>query len=161
MADPDALRYLRIAQADLEEAQRMLALSGFRDSSIGFRLQQACEKALKGWIHAKGGQAPFTHDLAAWLDWLQESGSKLSAFEAIVDLSCFAVQSRCARSVAIRRQIGILSKARPLAAALPWRAARCCPASPPGSPPGSPQGSTEPWNAPPGPWRRRRSEAIG
>ena len=56
MADPDALRYLRIAQADLEEAQRMLALSGFRDSSIGFRLQQACEMALKGWIHSKGGQ---------------------------------------------------------------------------------------------------------
>jgi HEPN domain-containing protein len=68
MADPDALRYLRIAQADLEEGQRMLALSGFRDSSIGFRLQQGCEKALKGCIHAKGGQAPFTHDLAAWLE---------------------------------------------------------------------------------------------
>ena len=47
MVDPDALRFLRIAQADLEEAQRMLDLSGFRDSSIGFRLQQACEKSLK------------------------------------------------------------------------------------------------------------------
>jgi hypothetical protein len=31
---------VRIAQADLEEAQSMLALSGFRDRSIGFRLQQ-------------------------------------------------------------------------------------------------------------------------
>jgi HEPN domain-containing protein len=102
MADPDALRYLRIAQADLEEAQRMLALSGFRDSSIGFRLQQACEKALKGWIHAKGGQAPFTHDLAAWLDWLEESGGNMSAFEPIADLSFFAVQSRYDDSVAIR-----------------------------------------------------------
>jgi HEPN domain-containing protein len=94
MADPDALRYLRIAQADLEEAQRMLALSGFRDSSIGFRLQQACEKALKGWIHAKGGQALFTHDLAALMDWLVESGSNISAFETIADLSFFAVQTR-------------------------------------------------------------------
>jgi len=47
MADPDAVRYLRIAQADLEEALRMAELSGFRDSSIGFLLQQACEKALK------------------------------------------------------------------------------------------------------------------
>ena len=84
----------------------MLALSGFRDSSIGFRLQQPCEKALNGWIHAKGGQAPFTHDLAAWLDWLEESGSNMSAFEAIADLSCFAVQTRYADSVAIRRQIG-------------------------------------------------------
>jgi hypothetical protein len=47
MADPDAFRYLRIYQADLEEARRMVELSGFRDSSIGFLLQQACEKALK------------------------------------------------------------------------------------------------------------------
>ena len=55
MVDPDALRYLRIAQVDLVEAQRMVELSGSRDSSIGFRLQQACEKALKSWIHSKGG----------------------------------------------------------------------------------------------------------
>jgi HEPN domain-containing protein len=94
MPDPDALRDLRIAQADLEEAQRMLALSGFRDGRIGFRLQQACEKALKGWIHAKGGQAPFTHDLAAWLDWLEESGGNMRAFETIADLSFFVVQTR-------------------------------------------------------------------
>ena len=101
MAYPDALRYLRIAQADLEEAQRMLALSGFRDSSIGFRLQQACEKALKSWIHAKGGQAPFTHDLVALMDWLEESGSNMSAFETIADLSFFAVQTRYDDSVEI------------------------------------------------------------
>ena len=101
MADPDALRYLRIAQADLKEAQRMLALSGFRGSSIGFRLQQACEKALKSWIHAKGGQAPFTHDLVALMDWLEESGSNMSAFETIADLSFFAVQTRYDDSVEI------------------------------------------------------------
>jgi HEPN domain-containing protein len=69
MPDPDALRYLRIAQDDLLEAQRMVQLSGLRDSSIGFRLQQSCEKALKSWIHAKGGMAPFTHDLVALMDW--------------------------------------------------------------------------------------------
>jgi hypothetical protein len=75
MADPDAIRYLRIAQADLAEAQRMVELSGFRDSSIGFLLQQACEKALKSWIHSRGGLAPFTHDLVALMDWLEEAGS--------------------------------------------------------------------------------------
>ena len=101
MADPDALRYLRIAQADLEEAQRMLALSGFRDSSIGFRLQQACEKALKSWIHSKGSQAPFTHDLVALMDWLEEWGSNMSAFETIADLSFYAVQTRYDDSVEI------------------------------------------------------------
>jgi len=94
MADPDAVRYLRIAQADLAEAQRMLELSGFRDSSIGFLLQQACEKALKGWIHSRGGLAPFTHDLVALMDWLQESGADLSPFERIADLTFFAVQTR-------------------------------------------------------------------
>ena len=57
MADADALRYLRIAKADLLEARRMLDLSGFRDSSIGFLLQQACEKSIKSWIHSSGGMA--------------------------------------------------------------------------------------------------------
>jgi len=94
MVDPDALRYLRIAQADLAEAQRMVELSGFRDSTIGFRLQQACEKALKSWIHIKGGMAPFTHDLVALMDWLKESGTDVNAFEQIADLSFFAVQTR-------------------------------------------------------------------
>ena len=94
MVDPDALRYLRIAQADLDEAQRMVMLSGFRDSSIGFfGLQQACEKALKSLIHSKGGMAPFTHDLVALMDWLEESGTDVSAFEQIADLSFFAVQT--------------------------------------------------------------------
>ncbi len=68
MADPDAIRYLRIAQADLAEAQRMVELSRFRDSSIGF--------------------------LLALMDWLEEAGSDLSPFERIADLTFFAVQTR-------------------------------------------------------------------
>ncbi len=72
----------------------MVELSGFRDSSIGFRLQQACKKALKSWIHSKGGLTPFTHALVALMDWLEESGSDVSAFEPITDLTIFAVQPR-------------------------------------------------------------------
>ena len=94
MADPDAIRYLRIAQADLAEAQRMVGLSGFRDSSIGFLLQQASAKALKSWIHSRGGLALFTHDLVALMDWLEESGTDVSPFERIADLTFFAVQTR-------------------------------------------------------------------
>jgi HEPN domain-containing protein len=101
MADPDALRYLRIARADLQEAQRMLELSGFRDSSIGFLLQQACEKAFKGWIHAEGGMAPFTHDLVALLDRLKEAGASTSAYGSLAELTFFAVQSRYADSTDI------------------------------------------------------------
>lgn len=104
MADPDALRYLRIAQADLLEAQRMVELSGFRDSSIGFRLQQACEKALKSWIHSKGGLAPFNHDLVALMDWLEESGADINAFKQLGDLSFFAVQTRYDDTVEISSQ---------------------------------------------------------
>ena len=102
MADPDAIRYLRIALADLDEARRMVELAGFRDSSIGFLLQQACEKALKSWIHSSGGLAPFTHDLGALMDWLEESGSDLSPFERIADLSFFAVQTRYDDSLEIK-----------------------------------------------------------
>ncbi len=87
--------------ADLAEAQRMVELSRFRDSSIGFLLQQACEKALKSWIHSQGGLAPFTHDLVALMDWLEEAGSDLSPFERIADLTFFAVQTRYEDSLEI------------------------------------------------------------
>ena len=87
MADPDAIRYLGIAQADLVEARRMVELSGFRDSSMVFLVQQACEKTLKSRIHSKGGLAPLTHDLVALMDWLEESGADVSPFERIADLT--------------------------------------------------------------------------
>jgi HEPN domain-containing protein len=101
MSDPDALRYLRIARSDLQEAQRMLELSGFRDSSIGFLLQQACEKAFKSWIHGEGGLAPFTHDLTALMDWLNQCGADTSAYIPLAVLTFFAVQSRYDDSVSI------------------------------------------------------------
>ena len=72
MANPDSAKFLRLAQGDLSDARRMLELSGFRDSSIGFLLQQASEKALKAWIHHLGGQAPFSHDLAALMTAVDE-----------------------------------------------------------------------------------------
>ena len=94
MADPDALRYWRIARSDLSEARRMLELSGFRDSSIGFLLQQACEKALKSWIHARGGMAPFTHDLVSLMDWLSNSGADTGPYAGLAQLNFYAVQTR-------------------------------------------------------------------
>lgn len=94
MVDADAGRYWRIARADLQEAQRMWELTGFRASSIGFLLQQAAEKALKAWIQAAGGTAPFTHDLGALLDLLQELGEVTAAYEQLTELNFFAVQLR-------------------------------------------------------------------
>jgi len=103
MADPDALRFLRIARADLREAKRMLELSGFRVSSIGFLLQQACEKAFNGWIYSRGGVAPFTHDLVGLMDWLKDAGVSISAYGSLADLTFFAVQSRYDDTIAITR----------------------------------------------------------
>jgi HEPN domain-containing protein len=94
MLERDARRYWRIAGSDLQEARRMWELSGFRSSSIGFLLQQAAEKSLKGWIQAAGGEAPFTHDLGALLDLLQEMGEEPAGYDSITELNFFAVQSR-------------------------------------------------------------------
>jgi HEPN domain-containing protein len=102
MADPDAVRYLRIAQGDLAEARRMFELSGFRDSSIGVVLQQSGEKALKSWIHSLSGMAPLTHDLGALMDWLKESGTEVSPFARIADLTFFVVQTRYDDSLEIK-----------------------------------------------------------
>lgn len=94
MADADASRYWRMARADLLEARRMWELSGFRCTSIGFLLQQAAEKALKAWIQTAGGKAPFTHDLGALLDLLQELGETPAFYEMLTELNVFAVQMR-------------------------------------------------------------------
>ncbi len=72
----------------------MWELSGFRGSSIGFLLQQAAEKALKAWIQAAGGVAPFTHDLGALLDLLQDMGEAPAPYERLTELNFFAVQLR-------------------------------------------------------------------
>ena len=94
MTNPDAAKFLRLAQGDLSDARRMLELSGFRDCSIGFLLQQAAEKALKAWIHLLGGQAPFSHDLAALMTAVDELGGETSGLTALIGLGLFAVQFR-------------------------------------------------------------------
>jgi HEPN domain-containing protein len=50
MANADAMKFLKLSQGDLEEAQRTIELKGFRPSTSGFLLQQAAEKALKAWL---------------------------------------------------------------------------------------------------------------
>ena len=57
-------------------------------------LQQAAEKALKAWIQVAGGEAPFTHDLGALLDLLQELGKATAEYESLTELNFFAVQLR-------------------------------------------------------------------
>ena len=44
MSNPDTRKFLSLAAGDLADARRMISLQGFRESSIGFLLQQATEK---------------------------------------------------------------------------------------------------------------------
>ncbi len=62
------------------ETRRRVELSGFHGSSIGFLLQQVCEKARKSWIHSRGALAPFSYALGALMDWLEESGMDVSPY---------------------------------------------------------------------------------
>ena len=49
-----------------------------------------------------GEAAPFTHDLVALSDWLQESGLDLSPYERVADLTFFAFQTRYDDSLEIK-----------------------------------------------------------
>jgi hypothetical protein len=44
MVDPDALRYLRIVQADLDEAQRMVMLSASETAASVFEFNRPAKK---------------------------------------------------------------------------------------------------------------------
>jgi hypothetical protein len=69
----------------------MVELSGFRDSNIGFRLQQACEKAIKSWIHSKGGCSGY-HGLTT-----QASPERLVMTRLLHALSSIVICARIAQ----------------------------------------------------------------
>jgi HEPN domain-containing protein len=94
MANADAMKFLKLAQGDLDEALRTMELKGFRPSTSGFLLQQAAEKALKAWLYEMQGVAPFLHDIAALLEALEAHGVETEPFSALVALNQFAVQYR-------------------------------------------------------------------
>ena len=94
MANPDATKFLRLAAGDLADARRMVHLQGFRDSSIGFLLQQATEKTLKTWFYTLSYQAPFTHDLALLMDLVDQQGCNTDRYAVLIGLGIFAVQLR-------------------------------------------------------------------
>jgi HEPN domain-containing protein len=94
MANADAMKFLKLAQGDLDEALRTIELQGFHPSTSGFLLQQAAEKALKAWLYEMQGVAPFLHDIAALLEALEAYGVETEPFSALVALNQFAVQYR-------------------------------------------------------------------
>jgi len=63
--------------------------------TFGFHAQQAVEKALKGWLAAKGVLYPRIHDLDRLLDLLREEGAVVPPeFDALGALTDFGVAFR-------------------------------------------------------------------
>ena len=71
----------------------MLDPADVADSIFGFRVQQAVEKCLKGWLALLAGEFPFTHDLALLLDLVQEHAD-VSRCQELIQYTLYAVQLR-------------------------------------------------------------------
>jgi len=71
----------RIAAKDLERARRRVEDGDIEDA--GFRLQQAIEKYLKGWLLSRGWRLQRTHDLETLLEQAVRRRRSLSRYRAL------------------------------------------------------------------------------
>lgn len=94
MAEADARAMLAIARRDLQAAQGMTSPIRFHEAVWGFQVQQAVEKALKGWLYQLDLNPPFTHDLVSLFKLLQQAGADISAHRELARFTDFAVQIR-------------------------------------------------------------------
>jgi HEPN domain-containing protein len=85
---------LRIAQRDLKAARSMLDADLFDETTWGFQIQQATEKALKAWISVLGHEYPYTHDLALLNRLIGDFGGDPSAFQPLQRFSPFGARLR-------------------------------------------------------------------
>ena len=93
MAAAEAKTLLRVALRDLQTALLLEAAPG-PESSWGFHIQQAIEKALKAWIIAHNRQAPYIHDLSDLLRILSDLGQEVEPYAEMTVFTVFAVQLR-------------------------------------------------------------------
>jgi len=95
MSDLDEAReMLRLARSDGEALRVLCDNPGITDEVIGFHAQQAAEKGLKAWIAAMGVEYPYTHNIIALLNILEEKGQNVEAFRHLARYNAFAVQFR-------------------------------------------------------------------
>jgi HEPN domain-containing protein len=90
----EAARMLRIAQRDLKAARSMLDADRFDETTWGFQIQQATEKALKAWIAVLGYEYPYTHDLGLLYRLIGDFGGDPSAFQLLQRFSPFGARLR-------------------------------------------------------------------
>ncbi|HXH11271.1 MAG TPA: HEPN domain-containing protein [Alphaproteobacteria bacterium] len=90
----EALRWLRFAQEDLAEAERLLTLHGATPRHICWFAQQAAEKALKAALVLEDAEVPFWHNLNALRNLLPESWAVKSEYPDLAELTEWAVEAR-------------------------------------------------------------------
>ena len=94
MSDPkQAAVLLFAAERDFDAIRRMLD-PGFYDEVFGQHDQQAVEKFLKAWLCLLGEQYPFRHDLQELMGLLEEQGSLVEDFTALVQYTPYASELR-------------------------------------------------------------------
>ena len=93
MAAAEAKTLLRVALRDLQTALLLEAPPG-PESSWGFHIQQAIEKALKAWIIAHNRQAPYIHDISDLMRILADLGQEVTPYSELALFTVFAVQLR-------------------------------------------------------------------
>lgn len=93
MAAAEAKTLLRVALRDLQTAQLLEAATA-PESSWGFHIQQAIEKALKAWILSLNHQSPYIHDLSDLLRILSDLGQEVEPYAEMTEFTVFAVQLR-------------------------------------------------------------------
>lgn len=98
MTDPKCARMmLRLASRDARALDAMRNSDAVTEEVFGFHLQQAAEKAFKGWIAVLGGLYELTHDLDELLQQLEDCGADpgdLDRFRALARFTPYAVEYR-------------------------------------------------------------------
>ena len=93
-ARQEALRWLRFAQEDLAEAERLLALEDATPRHICWFAQQAAEKALKAALVLEDAEVPFWHNLNALRNLLPEGWAVKAEYPDLAELTVWAVEAR-------------------------------------------------------------------
>lgn len=90
----EARRWLRFAQEDLREAERILASRDFVPRHVCWFAQQAAEKALKAGLVLEGIDFPYRHDLDALRNLLPPGWSVREEHPDLAELTAWAVEAR-------------------------------------------------------------------
>lgn len=90
----EALRWLRFAQGDLAEAERLLALEDAIPRHVCWFAQQAVEKALKAALILEAVEVPLWHNLNALRNLLPAGWAVKQVHQDLAELTEWAIEAR-------------------------------------------------------------------